>query len=240
MPRLDEMLVERGLAADLKEARALVLAGQVLMGDTLLDQSAAKLAADLPLRVRGRKAYASRAGEKLAAALDASGLPVAGRTCLDLGASTGGFTDVLLKRGAKKVVAVEKGTHQLAWALRQDPRVESREKTDALKLSPQDLDGPVGFACADLSFTSAKPFLPLLHRLLAPGAGWVLLVKPQFEARAGELEAGGILRDPVLRARILAEMAAAAAESGLRVQGSCESPVAGAKGNQEWLLWGRR
>lgn len=240
MPRLDQLLVDRGLAVDLKEARALVLAGQVLSGDTLLEQAAVKLAAELPLRVRGRKPYASRAGIKLAAALDASGLTVEGRSCLDLGASTGGFTDVLLQRGAKKVIAVEQGHNQLAWALRQDPRVDSRERTDALALNLQDLDGPAGFGCADISFVSAKPFLALLYRLLASGAGWVLLVKPQFEAGHGEVESGGIVRDEAVRRRVLAELSTAASEAGLQVQGSQPSPLPGAKGNQEWLLWGRR
>jgi 23S rRNA (cytidine1920-2'-O)/16S rRNA (cytidine1409-2'-O)-methyltransferase len=240
MPRLDQVLVERGLAADLKEARALVMAGQVLSGDTLLERPAASVPAQLPLRVRGRKAFASRAGEKLAAALDASGLPVEGRSCLDLGASTGGFTDALLKRGAKRVIAVELGTQQLAWSLRQDPRVDSREKTDALALSLGDLDGPAGFACADLSFTSAKPFLPVLARLLAPGAGWVLLVKPQFEARLGEIGPGGIVRDDAVRERVLEELRQAAVTAGLLPLGSLPSPLPGAKGNREWLLWGRR
>lgn len=240
MPRLDELLVDRGLAADLKEAQALLLAGQVLSGDTLLERGAAKVPVDLPLRIRGRKAFASRAGEKLAAALDASKLPIEGRTCLDLGASTGGFTDVLLKRGAKRVIAVELGHQQLAWSLRQDPRVDSREHTDALRLTPEDLDGPAGFGCADLSFTSAKPFLPLFHRCLAPGAGWVLLVKPQFEVAAADLGPGGILRDETLRQAVLEDLRAAAAAAGLEPQGSRESPLPGAKGNREWLLWGRR
>jgi 23S rRNA (cytidine1920-2'-O)/16S rRNA (cytidine1409-2'-O)-methyltransferase len=240
MPRLDEVLVARGLAADLKEARALILAGRVLSGDTLLERAAAAVPVDLPLRVRGRKRYASRGGVKLEAALEASGLDVAGGYCLDLGASTGGFTDVLLKRGAARVVAVEKGSRQLDWRLRQDPRVDCRERTDALELRPEDLERPAAFACADLSFTSAKPLLPVLARLLEPGAGWVLLVKPQFEAAAGEVAPGGVVEDVAVRLRVLAELEAEAVRAGLRPQGSMESPLPGAKGNREWLLWGRR
>jgi 23S rRNA (cytidine1920-2'-O)/16S rRNA (cytidine1409-2'-O)-methyltransferase len=240
MSRLDQALVDRGMAADLKEARALVLAGKVLSGDTLLQQPAAKLAEDAPLRLRGVKAQVSRAGAKLAAALDASGLPIEGRRCLDLGASTGGFTDLLLQRGALHVIAVEKGSQQLDWKLRQDPRVDSRERTDALALQAEDLGAPIGFACADLSFTSTKPFLPLLARLLPVGAGWVILVKPQFEAGLAEVGAGGIVRDDEVRARVLAELEAAARAAGLQPHGHLESPVPGAKGNREWLLWGRR
>lgn len=240
MSRLDQTLVDRGLAADLKEARAFVLAGKVLSGDTLLEQAAAEIAEGAPLRLRGVKAQVSRAGAKLAAALDASGLPVEGRRCLDLGASTGGFTDLLLQRGASQVIAVEKGTQQLDQKLRRDPRVDSREKTDALALTPEALGGPIGFACADLSFTSAKPFLPLLARLLPVGAGWVILVKPQFEAAVDEVGKGGIVRDESVRARVLAELESAAKAAGLQPNGHLESPLPGAKGNREWLLWGRR
>lgn len=230
--------MDRGLAADLKEARALVMAGQVLSGDTLLERAAAQVGLGAPLRVRGRRPYASRGGEKLAAGLDAAGLDVAGLACLDLGACSGGFTDVLLKRGASRVVAVELGQGQLDQRLRRDPRVDSRERTDALGLSPSDLGGPVGFACGDISFASARPFWPLLRRLLAPGAAWVWLVKPQYEAAADERE-GGVVRDEAVRLRVLEEQRQAALGAGLRPLGHLESPLAGAKGNREWLLWGR-
>lgn len=237
MPPLDALLVDQGLAADLKEARALVMAGQVLSGDTLLERPAQELAAGTPLRVRGRKPYASRAGEKLVAGLDAAGLDVRGLRCLDLGASTGGFTDALLQRGAASVLAVEQGFNQLEWRLRQDPRVESREKTDALSLTPANA-GTFGFACADISFVSAKPFLGIFKTLLSPGGAWVLLVKPQFEAGVGELDEGGIVRDEAVQTRVLVELKQAAEIAGLQVQGSLESPLQGAKGNREWLLWG--
>ena len=228
----------RGLAADLKEAAALVLAGQVLSGDTLLEKPGQRLRPDVPLRVRGRKVFASRAGVKLEAGLVASGLDVEGLFCLDLGASTGGFTDCLLRRGAARVLAVEKGHGQLAWALAQDPRVESRERCDALALRAKDLGALPAFICADLSFTSCRPFFPVLRRLLAPGGAWMMLVKPQFEAAPGEVAAGGVVRDAGLRQRALDEARAAAAAAGLEPWGHLESPLAGAQGNREWLLWG--
>jgi 23S rRNA (cytidine1920-2'-O)/16S rRNA (cytidine1409-2'-O)-methyltransferase len=237
--RLDALLVSRGLAADERRAQALVLAGQVLSGDTLLDKPGLRVAADLPLRLRGQKAFASRAGAKLEAGLEAAGFQVEGLRCLDLGASTGGFTHCLLKRGAAKVIAVEAGYNQLDWALRQDPRVDSREGCDALGLSPEALGGPVDFACADLSFAKSAPFFPLLAALLAKGAAWVFLVKPQFEVGVADLD-HGIVRDLDARQRALAGAWAAAQAAGLGPLGHLESPLAGAKGNHEWLLWGRR
>ena len=238
--RLDALLLERGLAVDAKEAQALVLAGQVLSGDTLLDSVATLLAVDAELRVRGRKAFASRAGDKLNAALDASGISVQGLTCLDLGASTGGFTHCLLQRGAAKVVAVDKGHQQLAWALTQDPRVDSRERCDALSLTPQDLPSPIRFVSADISFDSLKPFLPLVSRLLQAGGHWIFLVKPQFEADPADVPKGGVVRDDLLRQQALDAIRDASQELGLGPQGSMASPIAGAKGNREWLLWGQK
>jgi 23S rRNA (cytidine1920-2'-O)/16S rRNA (cytidine1409-2'-O)-methyltransferase len=236
--RLDALLTARGLAADPKEARALVLAGQVLSGDTLLSRASALLDDDTPLRVRGRKSFASRAGLKLEAALDQGKISVAGLQCLDLGASTGGFTDCLLRRGAAGVLSVDVGTNQLAWALRQNPRVLSREGVDYRHLEDEDLPRPLGFACADLAFTSVKPVFACLARWLAPGASWAVLVKPQFEVHSTELGPRGILRDEAARRRVLEEAVLAAETAGLEPRGHAESPLAGAKGNREWLLWG--
>jgi len=238
--RLDALLVARGLARDLKEARALVLAGQALSGDTLLQSAAKAMAPDALLRVRGRRAFASRAGAKLEAALEDGGIDVRGLKCLDLGASTGGFTDCLLRRGAASVLCVDVGSNQLAWQLRTDPRVESREGVDYRSLSDASLPRPLGFACADLAFTSVKPVFARLAHWLAPGASWAVLVKPQFEALPGEVGAGGVLRDDTVRLRVLAEAEAAAAAAGLQPAGHRDSPVPGAKGNREWLLWGSR
>jgi 23S rRNA (cytidine1920-2'-O)/16S rRNA (cytidine1409-2'-O)-methyltransferase len=236
--RLDVLLVSRGLAADLKEARALVLAGQVLRGDTLLKLAAGTQAPDAQLRVRGRKAFASRGGLKLEAGLQAAGIAVLGLRCLDLGASTGGFTDCLLKRGAAQVLCVDVGRRQLAFKLRQDPRVSSREATDYRDLKPSDLPRPLGFACADLAFTSVKPVFACLRAWLDLSGSWLVLVKPQFEVSPNELGARGVVRDDALRRRVLGEAEAAAAAAGLHPRGSLESPVPGAKGNREWLLWG--
>jgi 23S rRNA (cytidine1920-2'-O)/16S rRNA (cytidine1409-2'-O)-methyltransferase len=236
--RLDEALVARGLARDLKEARALILAGQVLSGDTLLESPAVRILPEASLRLRGVKLFASRAGAKLEAALDAGSLDVRGRLCLDLGASTGGFTDCLLQRGAARVVAVDVGHNQLAWSLRSDPRVLSLEGLDYRAFDPAPYGVP-GFACADLSFTSVQPLFPLLARWLEPGRGaWAVLVKPQFEASVGEVSPGGLVRDSLVRERILAEASRWAEEAGLSVSGSLLSPVPGAKGNREWLLFG--
>ena len=237
--RLDALLVARGLAQDERSAQALVLAGQVLSGDTLLDKPGRSVAADLPLRLRGQKAFASRAGGKLEAGLEAAGMSVEGLRCLDLGASTGGFTHCLLKRGAARVIAVEAGFNQLDWSLRQDPRVDSREGCDAMGLTQAALGGPVDFACADLSFVGSAPFFRLLSGLLVPAGAWVFLVKPQFEVAAADLD-HGIVRDAAARQRALDQARAAASTAGMGPQGHIESPVAGAKGNREWLLWGRR
>jgi 23S rRNA (cytidine1920-2'-O)/16S rRNA (cytidine1409-2'-O)-methyltransferase len=237
-PRLDALLVARGLASDLKEARALVLAGKVLSGDTLLTLASDPTGEDTPLRVRGRKVFASRAGLKLEAALDQGGINVAGLQCLDLGASTGGFTDCLLRRGAAGVLSVDVGANQLAWGLRQDPRVHSLEGTDYRHLKDQDIPRPLGFACADLAFTSVKPVFACLARWLAPGGSWAVLVKPQFEVHPSELGPRGVLRDEAVRRRVLDEAILAAKAADLLSGGHLESPLAGAKGNREWLLWG--
>jgi len=237
-PRLDALLVARGLASDLKEARALVLASQVLSGDTLLGRASEPMREDMPLRVRGRKVFASRAGLKLEAALDQGAINVAGLQCLDLGASTGGFTDCLLRRGAARVLSVDVGSKQLAWKLRSDPRVLSREGTDYRSLREGDLPQPLGFACADLAFTSVKPVFACLARWLHPGGSWAVLVKPQFEVHPSELGPRGVLGDEALRRRVLDEAILAAKTADLLIGGHLESPVAGAKGNREWLLWG--
>lgn len=236
--RLDEQLVARGLAKDRKEAQALVLAGQVLSGDTLLSEPAKQLSVGLVLRIRGRKPFASRAGEKLEAALQASRFDVRGKVCLDLGASTGGFTHCLLLRGAEKVYAVEKGHHQLAYALTQDPKVVSWEGRDALDLKKADFEEPLGFVCGDISFMSLQPFLPMVAAVAPKGTPWIFLVKPQFELSPAKVGQGGIVRQDELRQEALDQVKKAALAAGIIAEGSMASPVAGAKGNREWLLWG--
>lgn len=234
--RLDELVVKRGFAASRERARALILAGQVTVdgerltkAGTKVDESAgvALLAPDHP--------YVGRGGLKLAHALDTFGITVDGRAALDIGASTGGFTDVLLQRGAARVVALDVGHGQIDWTLRNDPRVVVIEHFNARHLTPADLPGPVDIVTIDVSFISLRQILPVVPPLLRPGADVVALVKPQFEAGRAEVR-NGVIRDPVVRARVLEEIAAAAAAVGLTRAASTPSPITGQKGNVEFLL----
>lgn len=238
--RLDHVVVERGLAPSRERARALILAGQVTVdghpvtkAGTAVDERAAValLAPDHP--------YAGRGGVKLAHALDTFGIAVEGRQCLDIGASTGGFTDVMLKRGAARVVALDVGHGQLDWTLRNDSRVVVIERFNARHLALTDLPGPVDLVTIDVSFISLRHILPVLTPLLRPGADIVALVKPQFEAGRAEVRKG-IIRDPAVHARVLEEVTAAAAEVGLTRVASTPSPITGQKGNVEFLVHFRR
>lgn len=239
--RLDEALVTRGLAPDLPTARALVMAGEVVVGEHRVDKPGAPIADDTPVRVRGKgHGYVSRGALKLVHGLDHFGVAVTGRTALDLGASTGGFTEVLLERGARRVYAVDVGRDQLAWRLRQDPRVVSLEQTHARDLTPALVPEPIELLVADVSFTSLRSVIPQCFPLLAPEVDLVVLVKPQFEARAGEVEPGGLVSDPVVQARCCAEVADFLAAAGFEVRPPVPSAVRGATGNQEFLLHARR
>jgi 23S rRNA (cytidine1920-2'-O)/16S rRNA (cytidine1409-2'-O)-methyltransferase len=234
--RLDQLLVERGLAPSRERARALILAGQVTVGNlpaakagTPVDDQAAValLTPDHP--------YAGRGGLKLAHALDTFQIEVRGRHCLDIGASTGGFTDVLLQRGAGGVVALDVGHGQLDWKLRNDERVVVIERFNARRLTLQDLPGPVDLVVIDVSFISLRQILPPVPSVLRAGADVVALVKPQFEAGRGEARKG-IIRDPAIHARVIEEVAAAAREVGLNRVASTPSPITGQKGNVEFLV----
>lgn len=235
--RLDLLLVARGLAPSRERARALILAGQVRVngsaafkaGSAVDEQAEVTLASpDHP--------YVSRGGVKLAHALERFGVPVEGRSALDIGASTGGFTDVLLQRGARHVVALDVGHGQLDWGIRNDPRVTVREHVNARFLTPKDLPGPFDVVVADVSFISLRHILPVLPALLAPGADLVVLVKPQFEAGRSEVGAGGLVRDASVHARVLDEIRAVASAVGLGPVADTPSPIAGATGNREFLL----
>jgi 23S rRNA (cytidine1920-2'-O)/16S rRNA (cytidine1409-2'-O)-methyltransferase len=234
--RLDQLVVERGLAPSRERARAMILAGQVTVDDrpatkagaTVDDQAAvALLAPDHP--------YAGRGGLKLAHALDTFQIDVRGRDCLDIGASTGGFTDVLLQRGAARVVALDVGHGQLDWKLRNDARVVVMERFNARYLTLQDLPGPVDLVAIDVSFISLRQILPPLTPVIRRDADVVALVKPQFEAGRSEVRKG-IIRDPAVHARVLEEVAAAAREVGLSRVASTPSPITGQKGNVEFLV----
>lgn len=240
--RLDDLLVQQGLAPDLRKARAYIMAGQVVAGERRADKAHEKLPVDTPLRLKGVKThpYVGRGGLKLAGALDHFQLDPAGRVGLDLGASTGGFTDVLIQRGAARVYAVDVGHNQLHNKLRQDDRVISLEKTDARDLSPDLIPDPVGALVADISFNSLARILAPAIALMAPGAWAALLIKPQFEAQAHEVGEGGIVDDAALHQRICEEVSAAVASLGLEILGVIPAAVKGGYGNQEYMLGATR
>ena len=234
--RLDQLVVDRGLAASRERARALIMAGQVTVDGEAVTKAGAQVGdgADIAL-VTPDHPYVGRGGLKLAHALEAFHIDVGGREGLDIGASTGGFTDVLLQRGATRVVALDVGHGQIDWKLRQDPRVVVIERFNARHLTPADLPAPVDVVVIDVSFISLTQILPVVPPLLRPGADIVALVKPQFEAGRDEVRKG-IIRDPVVHARVLDEVSAAAAAIGLARVGSTASPITGQKGNVEFLL----
>jgi 23S rRNA (cytidine1920-2'-O)/16S rRNA (cytidine1409-2'-O)-methyltransferase len=234
--RLDQVLLDQGLAATRERARALILAGQVLVDGQPVTKAGTAIAADATVQLLAPDhPYVGRGGLKLAHALDTFGISVQGRECLDIGASTGGFTDVLLQRGAPRVVALDVGHGQIDWTIRRDPRVVVVEGFNARYLTPADLPAPVGLVAIDVSFISLRHILPVVPPLLAPGADVVALVKPQFEAGRAEVRKG-VIHDPAVQARVLDEVAAAAAGVGLTPAGSTPSPITGQKGNVEFLL----
>lgn len=236
---MDRLLVERGLAPSRTRAQALVMAGLVLVGEQRVEKPSETYPPDAPLRVRGSEdpaaRYVGRGGLKLEKALGEFGIDAGGLVCLDVGASTGGFTDCLLQHGARRVVAVDVGHNQIAWPLRADPRVEVREGTNARHLKPEDFAERFDLITMDVSFISATKILPALVPLLKDGGRVVLLVKPQFEVGKGEVGKGGIVRDPAQHARVVEEVNACARVLGLAVGGVTESPIKGADGNREFL-----
>jgi 23S rRNA (cytidine1920-2'-O)/16S rRNA (cytidine1409-2'-O)-methyltransferase len=234
--RLDERMVRDGLAESRTRAQALIRAGQVLVDDTPHDKPGTRVRDESSVRVRaGLRRFASRGGEKLAGALDDLAIDVTGRDCLDVGASTGGFTDCLLQRGARSVVAVDVGYGQLDARLRSDARVHVRDRTNARHLEPDALPAPVSLVTADLSFISLRLVLPALARC-APAADWLLLVKPQFEVGPEQVGKGGVVRDDALRAQAADAVARAAAALGFAEVGRRDSQVAGPAGNREIFL----
>jgi len=242
--RLDTELVRRGLARSREQAADLIAAGRVAVAGQTAGKAATQVGQDAAITVEesGRGAdYASRGGRKLEGALAAfPGLVVAGQRCLDAGASTGGFTDVLLRAGAAHVVAVDVGYGQLAWALRNDPRVTVLDRVNVRQLTPDQVAPAPGLVTADLSFISLVLVLPALAACAAADADFVLLVKPQFEVGRGKVGAGGVVRDPAQRAEAVAAVAAAALEIGLGAAGVAASPLPGPSGNVEYFLWLRR
>lgn len=236
--RLDEELVAQGLFGSTEDALRAILAGEVSTSDRRLTSAGEQVRVGLPLHVRGRVPYVSRGGLKLERGLKEFGLDVTGKACLDVGCSTGGFTDCLLRHGAASVLAVDVGYAQFDWSLRQNPRVTLLERTNVVDLPKHALAHEVDVAVCDVSFTSVLAVLPAVRALLREGGSFLTLVKPQFEARREEVGEGGVVRDAAVRARVLAEVAAGLSEAGFRVQGSCTSPIRGRKGNEEYLLLG--
>ncbi len=240
--RLDQLLVERGLAESRSRAQALVMAGKVFAGERRLDKPGARVAADSALEVRRPDhPWVSRGGVKLEHALERFGIDPKSAVALDVGASTGGFTDVLLARGAARVYAVDVGRGQLAWKLRQDERVVVREGVNARHIGRDDVPEPVDLIVCDVSFIGLRTVLPGPLALAAPGAWLVALIKPQFEAGRGRVGKGGVVRDAAVRSEVCDGIRAwLAARPGWTVAGLIESPITGADGNVEYLVAARR
>jgi 23S rRNA (cytidine1920-2'-O)/16S rRNA (cytidine1409-2'-O)-methyltransferase len=236
--RLDVAMVERGLAPTRERAQALVLAGLVDVDGKRVDKAGTKIPASSEIHLRGNdNPFVSRGGLKLRHALDRFALDVTGRVAMDVGSSTGGFTDCLLQRGAAKVYAVDVGKGQLDIKLRRDPRVVVMEQENFRHLGRERIPDPLTLVVGDLSFISLALVLPKVKEFLEPGGDAVLLVKPQFEVGKGKVGKGGIVRDEALRLEALAGVEAASRDTGFQTKGSIESPIKGAKGNVEYLLW---
>ena len=238
--RLDALLLHRGLVESREKARALILAGKVVVAGHNVLKAGSLIATDAEIRVaEPEHPWVSRGGIKLAHALDTFGIDVTGRLGLDIGASTGGFTDVLLQRGARHVIALDVGHNQLHWKLRSDPRVTVLEGINARAIVPSDLPGlgsGANIVTIDVSFISLRLILPVVPALLAQDADIVTLVKPQFEAGRDDVGRGGLVKDPAIHARVIEHVSVAAAEVGLNRVALIESPITGAEGNREFLM----
>jgi 23S rRNA (cytidine1920-2'-O)/16S rRNA (cytidine1409-2'-O)-methyltransferase len=237
--RLDLLVVERGLADSREKAQAMILAGEVRVNGSRSDKAGMQVATDARIEVSGTSAkYASRGGLKLEGALEDFAIDVSNKTCLDIGASTGGFTDCLLSNGARCVYAVDVTTEQMVWRLQQDPRVK-QIKENARNLRPEQIPEPANLVTVDVSFISVAKVLPAVVAAAGPRAEYLILVKPQFELDRGDIGRGGIVRDAGLHARAVARVRTAAEAAGLRVEGVRPSRVTGAEGNQEFFLHAR-
>jgi 23S rRNA (cytidine1920-2'-O)/16S rRNA (cytidine1409-2'-O)-methyltransferase len=235
--RIDRLLVDRGLIESREKATKLILAGDVFVDGERVDKPGALVSPEADLELRGRSPYVSRGGEKLVHALDQFGVGVDGRICIDIGASTGGFTDCLLQRGAARVYAIDVGTGQLDARLRRDPRVVVMEKTNARSLDPRVFADQPSLAVVDVSFISLEKVLPAVFGVLAPRGEVVALVKPQFEVGRDAVGKGGVVRDPALHRAVVARLARYAVLRGWHVLGVTASPLRGPKGNREFFLY---
>ena len=237
--RVDQLLVERGIVESRHQAQAMIMAGEVLVNDQKIDKPGRHIQSDAAIRlVHQRPQFVSRAGKKLDAAIDRFEIELQDAICLDIGASTGGFTDCMLQRGAARVYAVDVGAGQLHWRVRQDARVVVRDRVNARYLDTADVGEPVSFVACDVSFISATRILPQLPRILLPGADAVVLAKPQFEVGKGEVGKGGVVRDAAKHDAVVVKVRNAMIECGLEEVDWMESPILGAGGNREFLLYG--
>jgi 23S rRNA (cytidine1920-2'-O)/16S rRNA (cytidine1409-2'-O)-methyltransferase len=236
--RVDALLVARGLCDSREQAKRLVLAGEVRSGDRMIDKPSLKIEADAPLEVKEKPKYVGRGGLKLEGALQAFGIDPTGWVCFDVGASTGGFTDCLLQHGAIRVHAVDVGTNQLVWKLRNDPRVIVKEQFNARHMRPEDIGEKVRLAVMDVSFISLTKILPAVFAILEEGGSVVCLIKPQFELDREDIGKGGIVRDPGLHERAVEKIRRFVTEEHSREwRGLIPSPITGTDGNQEFLAW---
>jgi 23S rRNA (cytidine1920-2'-O)/16S rRNA (cytidine1409-2'-O)-methyltransferase len=235
--RLDKLILERGLVPSIEKARALIMAGQVVVNDHAVDKAGQQFAVNVAIRLKGEPLqYVSRGGLKLRKALDEFAIDVTGITAIDIGSSTGGFTDCLLQAGAIKVIAVDVGYGQLAWKLQQDPRVVSMEKTNIRYLTPDKINYQPTMAVIDASFISLSKVLPATVALLKPGGRIIALIKPQFEVARCKVGNGGVVRDPAIHEKVIEDVRHTALDLGLTVSALCESPITGADGNREFLI----
>jgi len=235
--RIDKLMVQRQLAGSRERARALIMSGRVLVDDQPVDKAGTQVDQEASIRLKGEDIpYVSRGGLKLARALEAFQVTAAGRTALDVGASTGGFTDCLLQEGARRVFAVDVGYGQLAWKLRDDQRVINLERTNIRHLTPDQLDEIPDLAVIDASFISLEKVLPSTTALIKPGSDIIALIKPQFEVGKGQVGKGGVVRDPDQHAQVIEKIKLVAAQAGCQVVQLCESPILGTKGNREFLI----
>jgi len=238
--RLDSLLVERGMAPSEARARALIMAGGVLVKENVVDKAGALVSLDAEIRLRGADLpYVSRGGLKLKGALDSFRIDVRNLVALDVGASTGGFTDCLLQEGAAKVYALDVGYGQLAWKLRDDPRVVPIERTNVRYFAGDGIRENIDLATIDASFISLKLVIPAVVKLIAADAVLLALIKPQFEVGKGEVGKRGVVKDPGLHGRVIEEMTRFCRANHLDVAGVCESPLAGPAGNKEFFLYAR-
>jgi 23S rRNA (cytidine1920-2'-O)/16S rRNA (cytidine1409-2'-O)-methyltransferase len=234
--RLDLVLVERGYFPSREQAQRAIMAGEVRVGDAVVDKASVNVAADAEVSVRAPSPYVGRGGVKLESALQNFGIQVSGLTALDIGASTGGFTDCLLQRGAKKVYAIDVGHGQLAWKIRSDPRVIVRERLNARFLSRADIPEPIGLCVIDVSFISLTLILPNAFELVTPNGMILALIKPQFELQASDVGRGGIVREPALHEKAQEKIRDFVREAGHEVMGIAPSGITGTDGNQEFFI----